>query len=472
MCLKPPNKKRTMMTVGDIWQTSLGQLREMLNEDTFNRWIAGIVPVRREENTVILGVSCDIFSDWLSLNYKDIIERVVREVSASDELEIVFESGHEPPAARSDAPTASPISTAAPAPPIPAAAPAPAPPGGTEKALAFNRRFSFDTFVVGDNNRFAHAACLAVAAAPGTVYNPLFMHSPTGLGKTHLMQATAQELLQHSPAARVEYISSEEFSNGYIDAIKRQGLSEFRRHYRNVDLLLIDDVQFFAGKEGLQQEFFHTFNALYNSHKQIVLTSDRPPHEIGGLEKRLVSRFEWGLATDIGSPDLETRMAILKRKQDDHVVKLGDDVLFLIASRIKSNIRRLEGALIRLVSYSSVTGKKLSQEEAERLLEPLLDEEATSLITIEKIQRTVAEFYDIRLADMSSKRRPQNIAWPRQVAMYLCRELTDYSSPAIAECFSRNHATILHAEQSVRERAEQNPDIRREVNILRRRIRG
>ncbi|MBN2452293.1 MAG: chromosomal replication initiator protein DnaA [Lentisphaeria bacterium] len=454
-----------MATVSELWQAARRQLQDVVNEDTFARWIAGIVPVRMEDSRVILGVSYDVFADWLTLNYQSVIEKAVRDAAGSGggHLSVVFESGHEPPAG-ADAGPALPRRAVAPRPAVAEAA-------GVNPRL-LNRRFSFLTFVVGDNNRFAHAACLAVSHAPGTVYNPLFIHSPTGLGKTHLLQATAQELLSRVPHSRVELTSSEEFSNAYIEALKGNALGQFRGHYRNVDLLLIDDVHFFTGKERFQEEFFHTFNALYHGHKQIVLTSDRPPHEIGGLEKRLVSRFEWGLTTDIGQPDIETRIAILKKKQDDHAVKLRDDVLLLIAGRIKSNIRRLEGALIRLVSFASVTGVELDPARAERVLGPVLDEEAGCQISIEQIQRTVAEYYDIRLADMTSKRRPQNIAAPRQVAMYLCRKLTDFSSPVIGEQFSRNHATVLHAEQTVQERMGRDAEFRREVTSLVRRIRA
>ncbi len=421
---------------------------------------------------MVLGVSCGVFSDWLNANYRDLIERSLRDVTDIGDLTVVFETGH-------DAPFEQPSSAAASAPAsVPASVPASR---GRKRAAAsptqaetpaMNRRFSFSSFVVGENNRFAHAACVAVAASPGTAYNPLFIHSSTGLGKTHLLQATAQELLKKWPHAKVAYRSSEEFSNEFIDSLRSGATAEFRTRYRGVDLLLIDDVHFFAGKEKLQEEFFHTFNALYHAHKQIVLTSDRPPHEIGGVEKRLVSRFEWGLATDIAIPDLETRVAILRRKQDDHALKLADNILFMVASRIRSNIRRLEGALIRLVSHASVTGTQLDLAKAEEVLGPLLDEEPASLVTVEHIQRTVSEFYDIRLADMVGNRRPQNIAMPRQVAMYLCRELTSYSSPVIGEHFHRNHATVLHAEQSIKERLTVNPEFQREVNILRRKVRG
>jgi chromosomal replication initiator protein len=459
------------MNLADVWQTARQRLRDLLNEDTFNRWIAGIVPVRQENATVVLGVSCGVFSDWLNANYRDLIERSLRDVSGVSDLAVVFETGHEAPA--------EPL----PAAPLPllAAPESGRPPRSRKRAgtppspaetPAMNRRFSFSTFVVGENNRFAHAACVAVAASPGTAYNPLFIHSSTGLGKTHLLQATAQELLKKWPNAKVAYRSSEEFSNEFIDSLRSGATAEFRTRYRGVDLLLIDDVHFFAGKEKLQEEFFHTFNALYHAHKQIVLTSDRPPHEIAGVEKRLVSRFEWGLATDIAIPDLETRVAILRRKQDDHALKLPDNVLFMVASRIRSNIRRLEGALIRLVSYASVTGASLDLAKAEEVLGPLLDEEPVSLVTVEHIQRTVSEFYDIRLADMVGNRRPQNIAMPRQVAMYLCRELTGYSSPVIGEHFHRNHATVLHAEASIKERLTVNPEFQREINILRRKVRA
>ena len=450
-----------MNNISQIWQKVCLKLRSLLNEDTYERWIATIIPLEIGDKSCTLGVSNEMFSDWLNINYKDLITSVLTEV-VGHHLKVTFESGHEkldvPPSASEKAQTEKKAVKAE----------------CREESsnLRYSRRFTFDTFVVGENNRFAHAASIAVSQAPGKTYNPLFIHGATGLGKTHLLQAVAQELLGRRKRARIEYLSSEEFANGYIDALRDRKLPQFRRHYRSLDLLLIDDVQFFKGKEQLQEEFFHTFNALYNAHKQIVLTSDRPPNEIGGLEKRLVSRFEWGLTTDILPPDLETRIAILRKKQADHAVKLNDDILSYVASRIKSNIRRLEGALIRLVSYASVTGITITQDTAEQLLGPLLEEETISSVTVDKIQRTVAEFYDLRLTDMTSKRRPQNIAFPRQIAMYLCRQMTDFSSPMIAEHFNRNHATILHAETSVKNRLSGNAEFRHEVNMLERKIKG
>ncbi len=455
-----------MKNSAQIWQDVCSQLRTLLNEDTYNRWIAGIVPLDITKDGCRLGVSNEMFSDWLSMNYRGLISKTLEDV-AGFQAEVRFESGHEAivPAPAESAPSSS----------------------GEKKgrgAIArlfshdakqfegFNRRFTFDTFVVGDNNRFAHAAASAVARSPGKAYNPLFIHSPTGLGKTHILQAIAQDILGRRKRARIEYLSSEEFLNSYINALSANTIARFRKHYRSLDVLLIDDVHFFAGKDSSQEEFFHTFNALYNAHKQIILASDRPPHEIGGLEKRLVSRFEWGLTTDIQPPDLETRIAILKRKQQDHEEKLSDELLFYIASRVKSNIRRLEGALVRLVSYASVTGSPVNKELTDQLLRPVFDEESASLVTVEQIQRTVAEHYDIRLADMTSKRRPQNIAFPRQVAMYLCRRLTNFSSPTIGERFNRNHATILHAETLVTRKISDSPDLRHEVSLLERKIKG
>ena len=448
---------------GDIqplWIDVSARLRGILNADTFDRWIAGIVPLSIDETSCRLGVSNDMFCEWLANNYQDVISTAVREVTGHPH-KIIFESGHE--AVRA------------------AAADKIAPPGNVSSRtddredalpLRYNRRFTFDTFVVGENNKFAHAACSAVARMPGKAYNPLFIHGGTGLGKTHLLQAIAQDVLTRKKRARVEYVSSEEFANSFIDALSKQALPKFRQYYRNVDVLLIDDVQFFTGKERFQEEFFHTFNALYNAHKQIVLASDRPPHEINGLEKRLVSRFEGGLTSEIQAADLETRIAILRRKQEDHAIKLDDETMFFIANRIKSNIRRLEGALIRLVSYASVTGTTVNRELTEQLLRPMFDEEVSNSLSIERIQKVVAEFYDIRLADMTSKRRPACIAFPRQVAMFLSRRMTEHSTPTIGEAFNRNHATILHAVDTIEKRALGDADFRQALGVLERKLKG
>ncbi len=464
-----------------LWQKADERLREILNEDTYDRWIAGIVPICISGKHFKLGVSNELFCEWLNHNYSSMIEETLYELTG-ETYKACFESGYKPQAQHSakrkktnDAGKTARSETAK--------------AGGnaakrTSKSnqkstgkdqnsgtqIKYNKRFTFDNFVVGDNSKFAHAACSAVARNPGTSYNPLFIHAGTGLGKTHLLQAIAQDVQKRQQDTVIEYLSSEDFANGYIDALRERRLPGFRQHYRNVDLLLIDDVHFFTGKEQLQEEFFHTFNALFNQHKQIVLSSDRPPQDIGGLEKRLVSRFEWGLATQIEQPEFETRVAILQEKQQDHAVTIDHEVLNFVASRIKSNVRRLEGALIRLVSYRSMTGKEVDLDTAETLLRPLMDKESAGLLTVEQVQRAVAEFYDVRVADMTSKKRPASIALPRQIAMYLCRRNTEYSTPAIGECFNRNHATILHAVNAVEKRLAEDDECRQAIDLLERKL--
>jgi chromosomal replication initiator protein len=329
-----------------------------------------------------------------------------------------------------------------------------------------NPNYTFDTFIIGPSNNFAHAACMAVSQSPARAYNPLFIYGGTGLGKTHLMQAIGNSVLERQKDASICYKTCESFTNEYIDAIQNRSLTAFRKRYRQADLLMIDDIHFLAGKERMQEEFFHTFNALFDQHKQIILTCDRPASEIPGLEHRLVSRFEWGLVTELEPPDVETRIAILRRKQQMHHVQLPDHVLEYIAERIRSNIRRLEGALVRAASYTSLTGRELNRESLEYLLRDTLDQEQQEKVTIEGIQRAVAEFYDIRLADMTSKRRPQSVAMPRQVAMYLSRQLTQHSFPMIADAFGKNHATVLHACRLIGEKMDKDDNLRRAVTSL------
>ncbi|MFW6367430.1 MAG: chromosomal replication initiator protein DnaA [bacterium] len=464
-------------TATDIWKKATCKLKDQLNEDTFDRWIAGIVPLELSDSVCRLGVSNEIICLWLQKNYQSMIADTLSDL-IDGSVTVTFESGHEPPPNEEDevAEDTDAHATETDASPSPSRASFQSridSRDDSESTDAYNRRFTFNTFVIGQNNKFAHAACYAVARNLGRAYNPLFIHGGTGLGKTHLLQAIAHDVFQtRGPKARVEYLSSEEFFNRYIYALQEKRLPRFRNHFRKIDLLLIDDVHFFTGKEQLQEEFFHTFNALYNGHRQVVLTSDRPPHEIGGLEQRLVSRFEWGLTTEIQAPDLETRIAILRKKQAEHTTKLDDNILLWVATRIRSNIRRLEGALIRLVSYASITDTHITAEVAEQLLSPLLDEEKSGMLTVEQIQKAVAEYYDIRVADMTSKKRPQNIAMPRQVAMYFCRQLTSFSSPAIAESFNRNHATVLHAAKSVEKRSNDDDGFRNSLMNLEKRLKA
>ncbi len=334
-------------------------------------------------------------------------------------------------------------------------------------ALGLNPRNTFESFVVGPNNEIAHAASLAVAQSPARTYNPLFVYGGVGLGKTHLMQAIGQYVWSKKKNARVMYLSSELFINEFIDAIQHSTLVKFRKRYRQADLLLIDDIQFLGGKERSQEEFFHTFNTLFDGHKQIVLSSDRPASEIANLEHRLVSRFEWGLTAELQPPDVETRIAILRKKARTLNIKLQDAIFEFLANRIRSNVRRLEGALMRVASFASLSGKELTHEVVEHLLKDILQEEARHSITIEQIQRRVAEHFDIRLADMTSKRRPANIAFPRQVAMYLARELTKASLNEIGDAFGgRDHGTVLHACKLVKRRMKEQDSIRQTISFI------
>jgi chromosomal replication initiator protein len=357
-------------------------------------------------------------------------------------------------------------SASAPA-PVKTKAPEPAHERQANSDLHFNPKNTFESFVVGNNNNFAYAAALAVAQAPGKSYNPLFLYGGVGLGKTHLLHAIGQHVSGNKKGARVAYLSSEKFTNEYIDGIQNNQLAKFRKKYRQTDVLLIDDIQFLAGKERIQEEFFHTFNALHEAHKQIVLTCDRPASEIQGLEHRLVSRFEWGLVTDLQPPDVEMRLAILQKKAQIMGVTLSDDIMNFLANRIRTNVRRLEGALIRVASYASLTGKKLTIEVVEGLLREILHEEGRFSVNIEVIQKKVAEHFDIRLADMTSKRRPENIAFPRQIAMYLSRQMTESSLNTIGEAYGgRDHGTVLHACRLVKDRMEVDANVRQVVHYL------
>jgi chromosomal replication initiator protein len=334
-------------------------------------------------------------------------------------------------------------------------------------AFGLNPRNTFESFVVGPNNEIAHAASLAVAQQPARTYNPLFIYGGVGLGKTHLMQAIGQFVLGKKKNTKVIYLSSELFINEFIDAIQHSNLVKFRKRYRQADLLLIDDIQFLSGKERSQEEFFHTFNTLFDGHKQIVLSSDRPASEIANLEHRLVSRFEWGLTAELQPPAMETRLAILRKKARTLQIKLSDEIFEFLANRIRSNVRRLEGALVRVASYASLSGRETTPEAVEHLLKDLLQEEARNSITIEQIQRRVAEHYDVRLADMTSKRRPANIAFPRQIAMYLARELTKASLNEIGDAFGgRDHGTVLHACKLVKKRMKEQDNLRQTISFI------
>lgn len=450
----------TPSSVEKIWFAAQELLRTMLNPDIYNLWFRPIRATGMEKDLITLEVANDFCEVWLKDNYFDLLRDVVTH-AAGEPMQIRF---HVANIVMGVAPvsTTEALKPKAKAVTEPESRPAPA-----NREVTFNPKNTFDTFVVGETNNHAHAAARAVAQNPGKAYNPLFVYGGVGLGKTHLLHAIGQYVTAHKKNARVTYVSSEKFTNEYIDALQNNQLVRFRKRYRQTDVLLIDDVQFLAGKERIQEEFFHTFNALHEAHKQIVLSCDRTASELQGLEQRLVSRFEWGLGTEMQPPDVETRLAILRRKAQDMGEPLPDEILNFLATRIRTNIRRLEGALIRVASYAQLTRKKLSLEIVEGLLREVLQEEGRFTISIEVIQKKVAEHYDIRLADMTSKRRPENIAFPRQVAMYLSRQMTESSLNAIGEAFGgRDHGTVLHACRLVKDRMEVDCQIRQAVNFL------
>src|SRR5262245_3501439 len=440
-----------------IWSSAQEQLRSMLSADTYNLWFAKLRACGIEGNNLTLEVANDFCEVWLKDNYMGLLQDVLT-LASGRQMQVRFK------VASGSSIAASLVETARPQIKADFAA---AEKNAAMQEPSFNPKNTFETFVVGNNNNFAYAAAQAVAQSPGKSYNPLFLYGGVGLGKTHLLHAIGQHVAGNKKAARVAYVSSEKFTNEYIDGIQNNQLVRFRRKYRQTDVLLIDDIQFLAGKERIQEEFFHTFNALHESHKQIVLTCDRPASEIHNLEHRLVSRFEWGLVTDLQPPDVEMRVAILHKKAQLMGVELPEEIVNFLATRIRTNIRRLEGALIRVASYTALTGKTLTVEMVEGLLHEILHEEGRLSISIEVIQKKVAEHFDLRVADMTSKRRPENIAFPRQIAMFLSRLMTGSSLTMIGEAFGgRDHGTVLHACRLVKDRMEVDSNVRQVVHYL------
>jgi chromosomal replication initiator protein len=441
-----------------IWHSAQEHLRAKLAPDTFNMWFAPLRATHFDSSHITIEAPNEFCEVWLKDNYLSLMQDAVA-VAAGCNLQVKFKL------ATNTAP-AVPVKSSA----VTHKAKIPEPTAErihTNGDLHFNPKNKFESFVVGANNEFAFAAAKAVAESPGKAYNPLFLYGGVGLGKTHLLQAIGQHVVGNKKNAKVAYVSSEKFTNEYIEAIQNNKLVAFRKKYRQSEVLLIDDIQFLAGKERIQEEFFHTFNALHEAHKQIVLTCDRAPSEIQGLEQRLVSRFEWGQTADVQLPDVETRLAILHKKAQFMNVTLPEEVINFLATRIRTNIRRLEGALIRVASYASLTGRKLTIEVVENLLREILHEEGRQTISIEVIQKKVAEHFDIRLADMTSKRRPENIAFPRQIAMYLSRQMTESSLNTVGEAFGgRDHGTVLHACRLVKDRMEVDSNVRQVVNYL------
>src|SRR5215207_6478248 len=434
-----------------IWDQVLARIETKVNRHSFYTWFRPTTLLSDGGGALTIRVPNPLFKDWLTKHYSVVLTEALTEVRRPGAGLIFVAEGSAPPPTADDVP--------AEAESLPIDAPAVA-------SAGLNPRYTFDTFIVGSSNQFAHAACRAVAEAPSRSYNPLFIYGGVGLGKTHLMHAVGHYVLQHDPTLKLTYISSERFMNEMINAVRYDRVLDFRERYRSVDVLLVDDIQFIAGKERTQMEFFHTFNALYDSQKQIVLSSDCPPHQIAELEERLRSRFEWGLSADIQAPDLETKIAILTGKADSEGVSLPDDVALFIAGRIKSNIRELEGSLIRLLAYASLTGRDISMPLAQEVLRDILRQD-DRVVTIDSIQKFVAEYYQLKLVELKSKNNSKSVALPRQVAMYLCKALTSASLPEIGKSFGgKHHSTVIHSIRKVEALRKRDGDFNTLINNL------
>ena len=446
--------------LNNLWEQALNIIKGEISEISFDTWIKSCTPISISDNILKLSVPNEFTKGILDTRYKDLLIQALKIVTSRKfKIEFYLESDleeekeneekqkEEKKENTNDVDGSIVVSD--------------------EMSATLNPKYTFQSFVIGNSNRFAHAASLAVAESPAKAYNPLFIYGGVGLGKTHLMHAIGHYILQENPKAKVVYVSSEKFTNELINAIKDDKNEEFRNKYRKVDVLLIDDIQFIAGKERTQEEFFHTFNALHEENKQIILSSDRPPKEIPTLEDRLRSRFEWGLIADIQPPDFETRMAILKKKADVEGLNVPNEVMVYIATKIKSNIRELEGALIRIIAYSSLTNRDVSVDLASEALKDIISNKESAPVTVKTIQESVANYYNLRIEDLKSQRRTRNIAYPRQIAMYLSRKLTDMSLPKIGEEFGgRDHTTVIHAYEKISENLKTDEGLQSMINDI------
>ena len=470
-------------SISKTWSLVREKLSEYISSDAFSRWFKNAELVDPGHQDGVVAVQSDMHQIWIETNYMDelraafaegagihctpkIVVKGVKETEVAPSLELIEADFHlkkdQQKVAVRGVRSASKVKVVT--------------PEGEAKARAFQRKlkrlginpeFDFESFVVGDNSQFAHAACSAVAYQEGRSFNPLFIHGRAGLGKTHLMSAVAQQLLANDPKAKVVFLTAEHFANEFIEAVRKGNLDAFRKAYRHVDTMLIDDIQFIAGKERTQDEFFHTFNALLNSQTQVILTCDCPAPEIQTLEPRLISRFESGLTVELQPPGFETRVAILRRKMEQWKVNIDNNIVVHIANQIKSNVRRLEGALTRVASYSFLSPEKMSIEKVDDLLGDLVRDENTHLVTVEQIQKAVADYFNLNLSDMSSRRRPASIAFPRQIAMYLSRRLTKLSLVDIGDAFGkRDHGTVIHACKKVKSEIESDPEVSGAVEKL------
>ncbi len=445
--------------IADLWAKALQEIEKKLSKPSFETWLKSTKAHALQNDTLIITAPNEFARDWLESRYLHLIAETIYDLTGAElgikfiipqnQLDEEFElKTPEKKATKNDEPA-------------------------ENSQNMLNQKYTFDTFVIGSGNRFAHAASLAVAEAPAKAYNPLFLYGGVGLGKTHLMHSIGHYVQEHNPNAKVVYLSSEKFTNEFINSIRDNKAVEFRNKYRNVDILLIDDIQFLAGKESTQEEFFHTFNTLHEESKQIVISSDRPPKEIPTLEDRLRSRFEWGLITDITPPDLETRIAILRKKAKAEGLDIPNEVMLYIANQINTNIRELEGALIRIVAYSSLINKDINADLAAEALKDIIPSSRPKVITIFEIQKVVGQHYSVKLEDFKAKKRTKSIAFPRQIAMYLSRELTDSSLPKIGEEFGgRDHTTVIHAHEKITKLLNTDTQLQKQINEIITQLKG
>ncbi|WP_071461069.1 chromosomal replication initiator protein DnaA [Bacillus massilinigeriensis] len=447
-----------MENIADLWNQALSKIEKKISKPSYDTWLKSTKAHSLQRDTLTVTAPNEFARDWLEERYSQLITEILYDITGED-LSVKFiipQNQHDedvelppPPRKRTkdDDHQDLPLNM-------------------------LNPKYTFDTFVIGSGNRFAHAASLAVAEAPAKAYNPLFIYGGVGLGKTHLMHAIGHYVKEHNPSAKVVYLSSEKFTNEFINSIRDNKAVEFRNKYRKVDVLLIDDIQFLAGKESTQEEFFHTFNTLHEESKQIIISSDRPPKEIPTLEDRLRSRFEWGLITDITPPDLETRIAILRKKAKAEGLDIPNEVMLYIANQIDTNIRELEGALIRVVAYSSLTNRDINADLAAEALKDIIPSSKPKVITIHDIQRVVGQNFNIKLEDFKAKKRTKSIAYPRQIAMYLSRELTDFSLPKIGEEFGgRDHTTVIHAHEKISKLLATDSQLQRQLKEINEQLR-
>ncbi|MGY4688214.1 chromosomal replication initiator protein DnaA [Salibacterium sp. K-3] len=441
-----------MENIADLWNQTLSVIQKKVSKPSYETWLKSTKAAELQEDTIIITAPNEFARDWLENRYSRLISDTLQDITGA-ELQVKFiipDSGEEDDISVEEEMKKMP-------------APVENQQDDVPKSM-LNDKYSFNTFVIGSGNRFAHAASLAVAEAPAKAYNPLFIYGGVGLGKTHLMHAIGHYVIDHNPDARVVYLSSEKFTNEFINSIRDNKAVNFRNKYRSVDVLLIDDIQFLAGKEQTQEEFFHTFNALHEESKQIVISSDRPPKEIPTLEDRLRSRFEWGLITDITPPDLETRIAILRKKAKAEKLDIPNEVMLYIANQIDTNIRELEGALIRVVAYSSLINQDMNADLAAEALKDIIPSAKPKTVTISDIQKTVSEQFSVQVQELKAKKRTKTIAFARQIAMYLSREMTESSLPKIGEEFGgRDHTTVIHAHEKIASMLDTDTELQKSV---------